>query len=65
MSVVLAGFCVREDLWGVTSLVRPLPPDLLNRILRENYLAFKAKKSSGTEITRAMDWSQMGVERQN
>jgi len=24
MSVVLAGFCVREDLWGVTSLVRAL-----------------------------------------
>lgn len=38
-----------------------LPPDLLNRILRDNYLAFKAKKPTGTEITRKIDWDRMGL----
>jgi len=42
-----------------------LPPDLLDRILRDNFLAFTAKKPAETQITRQIDWSQMGVERQN
>ncbi|GMV95028.1 MAG: hypothetical protein AMXMBFR82_48060 [Candidatus Hydrogenedentota bacterium] len=38
-----------------------LPPDLLNRILRENYLAFQAKKPTGADIARPIDWDRMGL----
>lgn len=39
-----------------------LSPGLSQRILYENFEAFKAKRPSGTKIVRAIDWTAMGIQ---
>ncbi|MCD6288278.1 MAG: amidohydrolase family protein [Candidatus Hydrogenedentes bacterium] len=39
-----------------------LPRSILNKVFRENYIHFMAKRPVGTKITRHVDWSKMGIE---
>ena len=42
-----------------------LPSDLLEHILYKNYEAMKTARPTNTKITRAIDWTTMGVEHVN
>jgi len=40
-----------------------LPPEIVDRILYQNFVDFSAKRPSGTTIDRPIDWKRMGVTR--
>jgi len=40
-----------------------LPPEIVERVLRQNFLDFMAKKPEGTVIAREVEWRRFGVEK--